>query len=571
MSNLGVSGLASGFDWKSLISQLADVDRAPQRVLQTDQNKLNQQNNAYAGIQTELTVLQSRIDALQSTDLYQARQSSVSDTTAAQVSASAGTGVGSYSFNVTQLATTAQISSSSSVAKALNATNDVSGLTLSSAGFSQPVTAGNITVNGKLVSIATTDSLKDVFDHISTATGGTVTGAYDASTDKITLSSSSEIILGSSADTSNFLQLSRLSNNGTGSVSSASTLGGIRLSASLASANFGTTVNDGGSGAGAFKINGVSISYSATADSVQAVLNKINNSGAGVTASYNSSTGKFQLANQTTGDIGVALEDVTGNFLAASGLSGGTLTHGKDLKYQLNGAGPILSSHSNTITADSSGITGLVVTALKEGSTFSVGVSVDTAKIKTAIQSFVTQYNQVQNLIDRNTTSSTDKTGKVTASLLSGDATATELTRKLRSMVGARAGTGTIKGLADLGIDTSGDNNLLTTTNATALDTALSSNLNGVQQLFTDSTNGIANKFDDYLKATIGDGADIVGTLVDRQSRITKQSAGITTQIADLEKQVKASSDRMTQSFLAMETAQASINQQLAYIQKTFA
>lgn len=570
MSNLGVSGLASGFDWKSLISQLADVDRAPQRVLQTDQNKLNQQNNAYAGIQTELTVLQSRIDALQSTDLYQARQSSVSDTTAAQASASAGTGVGNYSFNVTQLATTAQISSASSVAKALNATNDVSGLTLSSAGFSQPVTAGNITVNGKLVSIATTDSLKDVFDHISTATGGTVTGAYDSSTDKITLSSSSEIILGSSADTSNFLQLSRLSNNGTGSVASASTLGGVRLSASLASANFGTTVTDGGSGAGAFKINGVSISYSATADSVQAVLNKINNSGAGVTASYNSSTGKFQLANQTTGDIGVALEDVTGNFLAATGLSGGTLTHGKDLKYQLNGAGPILSSHTNTITADSSGITGLVVTALKEGSTFNVGVSVDTAKIKTAIQSFVTQYNQVQNLIDRNTTSSTDKTGKVTASLLSGDATATELTRKLRSMVGARAGTGTIKGLADLGIDTSGDNNLLTTTNATALDTALSSNLSGVQQLFTDSTNGIANKIDDYLKATIGDGADIVGTLVDRQSRIGKQAASITTQIADLEKQVKASSDRMTQSFLAMETAQANINQQLAYIQKTF-
>lgn len=571
MSNLGVSGLASGFDWKSLISQLADVDRAPQRVLQTDQNKLNQQNNAYAGIQTELTVLQSRIDALQSTDLYQARQASVSDTTSVQVSASAGTGVGNYSFNVTQLATTAQISSTSSVAKALNATNDVSGLTLSSAGFSQPVTAGNITVNGKRVSIATTDSLKDVFDRISTATGGAVTGAYDSSTDKMTLSSSSEIILGSSADTSNFLQLSRLSNDGTGTVASASTLGGIRLSASLASANFGTTVTDGGSGAGAFKINGVSISYSATADSVQAVLNKINNSGAGVTASYNSSTGKFQLANQTTGDIGVALEDVTGNFLAASGLSGGTLTHGKDLKYQLNGAGPILSSHSNTITADSSGITGLVVTALKEGSTFSVGVSVDTAKIKTAIQSFVTQYNQVQNLIDRSTTSSTDKTGKVTASLLSGDATATELARKLRSMVGARVGTGTIKGLADLGIDTSGDNNLLTTPNAVALDAALSSNLNGVQQLFTDSTHGIANKFDDYLKGTIGDGADIVGTLVDWQSRISKQATGITTQIADLEKQVVANSDRLTQSFLAMETAQANINQQLAYLQKTFA
>ena len=570
MSNLGVSGLASGFDWKSLITQLADVDRAPERVLQTEQNKLAQQNNAYSGIQTELTILQNRISTLKSPDLYQSRQASVSDTTAGLVAAGTGTGVGNYSFNVLQLATTAQQTSTSSVARKLNATNDVSGLALSSAGFAQPVTAGTITVNGKQVSIGLTDSLKDVFDRIGTATSGAVTGAYDASTDKITLSSASEIVLGSSADTSNLLQLARLSNNGSGTVTSGSTLGGIRLSSSLTSANFGTAVSDGGSGAGAFKINGVSFSFSATADSVQAVLDKINNSAAGVTATYNASTGKFQLANQTTGDIGIALEDVTGNFLAASGLSGGTLTHGKDLQYQLNG-GVTLSSHSNTITEDSSGVTGLSVTALKEGTTFSVGVSVDTAKIKSAIQSFVTQYNQVQNVIDRNTQSSTDSTGKVTASLLSGDTTAYELSRSLRTMVGARFGSGTLSGLADLGIDTSGDNNLLTTTDATKLDTALSGNLAGIQRLFTDGTNGIATKFNTYLNNTIGDGGDIVGTLVDRQSRLTKQSTDITTQIANLEKMVTANSDRLTQSFLAMETAQANINQQLAYIQKNFA
>ena len=569
MSNLGVSGLASGFDWKSLISQLADVDRAPERVLQSDQNKLYQQNNAYSGIQTELTILQNRITTLQSSDLYQSRQSAVSDTTAAQVSAGTGTGIGNYTFNVLQLATTAQQSSSGSMAQKLNATNDVSGLTLSTAAFSQPVTAGTITVNGKQVSIALTDSLKDVFDHINTATGGAVTGAYDASTDKITLSSGSEIVLGSSADTSNLFQLAQLSNNGSGSVTSGTTLGGIRLSSSLVSANFGTAVSDGGSGAGAFKINGVSFSFSATADSVQSVLDKINNSAAGVTATYSASTGKFQLANQTTGDIGIALEDVTGNFLAATGLSGGTLTHGKDLKYQLNG-GTTLTTHSNTITADSSGVTGLSVTALKEGATYSVGVSVDTSKIKSAIQAFVSQYNQVQNVIDQNTQSSTDSTGNVTASLLSGDTTSYEIARSLRTMVGARFGSGTVAGLSDLGIDTSGDNNLLTTTDSTKLDTALSSNLTGIQQLFTDTTNGVATKFNTYLNNTIGDGGNITGSLVDRQTRINKQATDINTQIADLEKQVTANSDRLTQSFLAMETAQANINQQLAYIQKSF-
>ncbi len=112
MSNLGVAGLASGFDWKSLVSQLADVDRAPERVLQNDQNKIYQQNNAYAGIQTELTVLKSRITTLQSTDLYQSRQTSVSDTTVGQATAAAGTGVGNYGFNIAKL--NSQIESSES-------------------------------------------------------------------------------------------------------------------------------------------------------------------------------------------------------------------------------------------------------------------------------------------------------------------------------------------------------------------------------------------------------------------------------------------------------------------------
>ncbi len=570
MSNLGVAGLASGFDWKSLVSQLADVDRAPERVLQTDQNKIYQQNNAYAGIQTELTVLKSRITTLQSTDLYQSRQTSVSDTTVGQATAAAGTGVGNYGFNIIQLATTAQQTSASSAAKALNATNNVSGLTLSSAGFSQAVTGGTITVNGKQVTVATTDSLQDLFTKINTATSGAVTGSYDSSSDTISLNSASEIVLGSSADTSNFLQLSRLTNNGTGLVTSGASLGGIQLALSPAAANFATAVTDGGAGAGEFKINGVSIQYSATGDSTQAILDRINNSAAGVTATFNTATGKFQLSNQTTGNLGIALEDVTGNFLTATGLEGGTLVHGKDLQYQVNGSGPTLTSHSNTITSDSSGITGLVVTALKEGSSFTVGVSTNTATIKTAIQDFVTQYNKVQTLISNDTQSTTDAKGKVAASILTGDSGAYEISRSLRTMVATRLGSGTVQGLADLGIDTTGNDNLLQTTDATAIDTALSGNLAGIQQLFATSTTGIANKFNDYLNQTIGDGADVTGTLVDRQSRLTTQASNIDTQIADLEKQVLQNSDRLTQSFLAMETAQSNINQQMSYIQKAF-
>lgn len=115
----------------------------------------------------------------------------------------------------------------------------------------------------------------------------------------------------------------------------------------------------------------------------------------------------------------MALEDVTGNFLAATGLSGGTLDRGKDLLYTINGGGQLVS-HSNTITADSSGITGLTVTALKE-STTKVTIGADTTTIKSAINSFISEYNRAQSLIDSQTASTTDAKGTVTAGTLAGE------------------------------------------------------------------------------------------------------------------------------------------------------
>ena len=45
MADLSVSGLASGFDWKSLVSQLADVERAPQAQLRREQSAIAQKGN----------------------------------------------------------------------------------------------------------------------------------------------------------------------------------------------------------------------------------------------------------------------------------------------------------------------------------------------------------------------------------------------------------------------------------------------------------------------------------------------------------------------------------------------
>ncbi len=264
---VNLTGLASGFDWSSFVDQMMEVERAPQRQLRTEQSTLQQRNNAFSSIKTELGVLQSRVTALKDTTLYDSRTVSTADATVATAKVDTGAALGSYKLTITQLATASKLNGVSNVGQRLSATSDVSAVTLSSAGFSSAVTAGTFTVNGAQVTIATSDTLQAVFDKIATATGNTVTASYNPDTDKITLTSSGgPVVLGTATDTSNFLQVARLYNNGTVTTSSSVALGGVRQTATLASANLATAISDGGNGAGEFKINGVSIAFNASTD-----------------------------------------------------------------------------------------------------------------------------------------------------------------------------------------------------------------------------------------------------------------------------------------------------------------
>jgi flagellar hook-associated protein 2 len=565
--DLGVSGLVSGFDWRSLVEQLVQVERAPQQRLRADQSILQQRNTAYSSIKTQLDTLKTKAAALKEATLFDSRLASSSDTTIASATATVGAIVGTYTFNITQLATAAAQLGQSDVGSPLSATDDVSTLVLSNAGFSTPVTAGTFTVNGKTVTIETTDTLQGVFDKISTATSGAVTGSYSAATDKITLTSASPIVLGSDNDTSNFLQVARLNFNGTGTVTSSLALGGARLSSALTSSNLKTAISGGAGGTGEFKINGVSITFNPSTDTLSSVMARINSSTAGVTASYDSVNDRFVLTNKATGDRGVALEDVTGNFLAATGLSNGTLQRGQNLLYTVNGGGT-LSSQSNTIADTSSGLTGLSVSVLDTGSV-TVQVSSDVEAMKTAIEDFVTAYNQAHSLIDTNTASSTDSTGKVTAGILAAETQANDLSRQLRGLMSAQITglSGSITRFDQLGYASNGYDNALVLSESETLDHVLSEHLNEVKDFFANETNGFAVEFDQYLDATVGED----GTLVEYQDNLTDQATDIDDQIAEMERIVQLNRQQLIDSFVAMETARSKIDQQMQFLQQTFA
>ncbi|MGB0587595.1 MAG: flagellar filament capping protein FliD [Limisphaerales bacterium] len=366
--DLNVSGLASGFDWKSMVEQLTSVERAPQRRMRTEQAGVRAKNAAFTSLKTELTSLKTVSEKLKETSFFDTRKvtSSETHTTA---TADSGTSSGEYNFEVFQLATSAKQLGAADVGAAVTASS-----AMSSGGFSIAVSAGTVTVQGKQVTVSTDDSLTTTLAAIKTAVGGSFD--YSVSGDKVTLTDSSEIVLGSATDTSNFLQSLRLNANGTTSITSGGKLGGIDMSVTPANANF---TDGAGAASGSFKINGTTISWDSSA-TITDILDKINSSEASVYANYDPVNDRFLLTNKTTGDVGITLEDVTGDFLAKTRLltaNSGALSRGKNLLYKVNDAGP-LESKSNTIDSNSSGIQGLAVTATKANGASKIS-SVDTS------------------------------------------------------------------------------------------------------------------------------------------------------------------------------------------------
>ena len=351
-----------------MVDQLTSVERSPQRRMRTEQHKISRQNAAFTALKNELTTLKTKAETLKKTDLYDSRNVTSSDTHLT-ATADAGTSSGDYRFEIFQMATSAKQLGATDVGAAV-----CTSAALSASGLAIPVTAGTVTVQGKQVTVSTSDSLTTTLAAIKTAVGGSFD--YSISGDKVTLTDSSAVVLGSATDTSNFLQALRLSANGTTSITSSAKLGGIDLSKTMDAAN----LTDGaGTASGSFKINGTSITYAST-DSITNILDSINNSEAGVYANYDTVNDRFLLTNKTEGDLGITLEDVTGDFLAKTRLlttNSGSLTRGKNLLYKVNDNGP-LESTGNAIDQNSSGIQGLTVTATKANGASKIS-SVDTS------------------------------------------------------------------------------------------------------------------------------------------------------------------------------------------------
>lgn len=566
MAGLSLSGLASGLDWKSLVDQLMELERAPISRLEREQTVNTQRSTALRDLGTKLTTLQTASANLKDQSLFSGRTATSSTSGSTwKLSPSAGATAGSYQIAISQLATRARRDGAVDITQGIAASSDVAAVTLATMRTAGTVTAGSFTINGAKVTVATTNSLKDVFDAVALATDNDVIGTYDPVTDKVTFDSVSDtpIVLGASNDSTNFLQVLKLTNNGAGTVSSYGSLGASRTTTTLANAGFKNAITAVDvNGAGTFSINGVSVDYNVNTDTLSTLMKRINASSAGVNASYDAVNDRMVLANTTTGDLGMTLTETSGGVLGALGLTSGyTAVRGDNAEFSIDG-GPTLMSTSNTLDAAAHGIAGLSLTADTE-TTQTITIAADTAKMRGKIDAFITAYNAIGTYLEEKT-KITSANGKVTTAVLASNRDVQNWGRDLRNMAfNAISGvSGTIDRLDDLGIDLNRDG-VMSIKDTDKLDAALTDHPADVEAFFTTSTTGFAAKFDSLLEKFIDSGDDA-------QKRLTSTNSDLDRQIADLDRRLTQQRELLTNSFIAMESAQSRIQQQSSAITNAF-
>ena len=279
-----VSGLATGLDADTIISQLMALRRQPITRLEQRIDALEGQQEAIRDIRTRLLTLFNRSQDFTLNMVFDQYAASSSDTDklTSQISGS-NVAEGSYKVEILQLASATVARSDNFISKL-----DNTSATLENAGFSTTPTSGYFTVNGVQITVdVTVDTIDDIMTRITSSAAG-VTAMFDDVTEKVVLmntdpSSTDIILLGSEDDTSNFLDLAHLpgaNQSGTPTtVQSTTNLGVLNPSSNLSEISFeGGTVS-----AGTFKINGVEITIDdPTTTSLSDVIGDINSSDAGV-------------------------------------------------------------------------------------------------------------------------------------------------------------------------------------------------------------------------------------------------------------------------------------------------
>ncbi|MBW2339998.1 MAG: flagellar filament capping protein FliD [Deltaproteobacteria bacterium] len=159
-----ISGLASGFDWRSMIDELMKIERRPVDLIETRKREYEEKLAEWQSVNTKLLSLKTAAEGLKDpedfnvfTSLMTSDSATVEASDLLSVFTSSTASQGSYSVVVSALATAQKLSSNS-----FSSFSDALGSAY----------VGDILINGTVIAISVTDSLADVRDKINNANSG---------------------------------------------------------------------------------------------------------------------------------------------------------------------------------------------------------------------------------------------------------------------------------------------------------------------------------------------------------------------------------------------------------------
>lgn len=511
-----ISGLGSGLSYDTWIEELVAIKQANIDKVSAKVKTTQTQESTLSSVKSTFSTLLSSIESLNSItqkDSPFSQKKATSSDTAVSATADPYASAQNIKVTVSQLATATTAQSASVAASAIKTTTNISDI---SAGA---VDAGNMSiyVDNKKYSIAVNskDTLGTVLNNIKSATG---LNATVDSNGKVTIGSgsTSNIVIGASSDTSNLANILALTkNDGNSSYTSSKPVFTTDSSAALTSTSFA----NGTVKAGTFTIGNAQFTIDSSTTLNDLVTKINNNKDAGVTAYWDSNSGKLNLSSSTQGAVNINVEAGTSNFTDIMGLTtstwdtdgsmkttqlaSGSQTAGQNATLTINGT--TITSASNTISSDISGLTGVTLTLNgKTTTTANVAVTQDTSAIEADLKTFVDAFNSLVS-----TTDSATKTGGD----LHGESILNSMRNKLRGIVGSGSGSGTYQTLASIGISTGAigtsvdaDTNKLTLDTAT-LEKALANDPGAVQKLLlgdgTTTNTGVLSQMQDTLNNSL--------------------------------------------------------------------
>ena len=170
------------------------------------------------------------------------------------------------------------------------------------------VTAGSFKVNDTAIQVFADDTITTVLQRINNSTAG-VTAAIDGDKVTLTTKANSEQRIDISGDTSGFVKAVRLD-------TATTVIGNLRDDERLLrNTNLFKNVRTG-----SFTINGRTISIDKDVDTLATVLARINDSGAGVTASLDPATNRIQIVSNASSEDPIVVGGDTTGFLGMARL-----------------------------------------------------------------------------------------------------------------------------------------------------------------------------------------------------------------------------------------------------------